>query len=108
MVWKHQAVMAKKTTSATASGKSHPFFAGKAFPRQAAIFVNGTVQSDGLFAVSNYGMLTGQVISLSSGDVVTLVNHTSTNNNAIPLPAGSYIGGSQTGANAVLTIMKIG
>ena len=106
MVWKHQAVMAKKTTSATASGKSHPFFAGKAFPRQAAIFVNGTVQSDGVFGTSGYGIISGQVIlSLSSGDVVTLVNHTSYNS---PMYLDAHNGGSESAANAFIVIMKIG
>ena len=75
-------------------------------PGQFALFVNGAPVADTIYG-SGAGTQqnTGQaILTLSAGDVITLVNHTS----SAAVTLQTLAGGTQTNVNASVTIEKLG
>jgi hypothetical protein len=74
-------------------------------PAQFALFVNGApVASSVVGSGAGTQQLVGTcIVTLSAGDVLTVVNHTS----AAEVLLQTVAGGTQTNANAQLTILKL-
>jgi len=87
---------------------SMSYFVSGTTANQFTLFVNGTANTTTTYGTTA-GITVGQaILSLSAGDVLTLVNHTSV---VVVLPTsvtlGLQVGGSQTSVNASILITRL-